>query len=111
MLERAAVLEVSGNPRGAERVAANFCRDTGGGRAAADHPPASMQVRTRLSPGGRWIRTLGPPVREAFFRDQPGTRQLKTGPVARTDFDDRQGQVYPAPSQAGPGNDINAGSA
>jgi hypothetical protein len=38
-------------------VAANFCRDAGGGRAAADHPPASMQVRTRLSPGGRWIRT------------------------------------------------------
>ena len=26
------------------------------------------------------------------------------------DFDDRQGQVYRAPSQAGPGNDINAGS-
>src|SRR6201987_4752596 len=26
------------------------------------------------------------------------------------DFDDRQGQVYRAPSQAGPGNDFNAGS-
>jgi hypothetical protein len=28
-----------------------------------------MQVRTRLSPGGRWIRTIGTPEREAcFFR-------------------------------------------
>jgi hypothetical protein len=26
-----------------------------------------MQVRTRLSPGGRWIRTIGTPEREACF--------------------------------------------
>src|SRR6202030_503139 len=65
MLERAAVREVSGNPRGAERVEAIFSRDAGGARAAADHPPASMQVRTRLSPGGRWIRTSGSP--QNFF--------------------------------------------
>ena len=29
---------------------------------------------------------------------------------ASSGFDDREGQVYPAPSQAGPGNDIHAGS-
>ena len=35
---------------------------------------------------------------------------VQTGAAARTGFDDRQAQVYRAPSQAGPGNDINAGS-
>src|SRR5207302_5569214 len=33
-----------------------------------------------------------------------------TGPVARAGFDDPQRQVYLVPSQAGPGNDIHAGS-
>ncbi len=37
-------------------------------------------------------------------------RRRQTGPVPGTGFDDRQGQVYRAPSQAGPGNDINVGS-
>ena len=41
--------------------------------------------------------------------DRPGRRR-QTGSAARTGFDDRQAQVYRAPSQAGPGNDINAGS-
>src|SRR5260370_34617088 len=35
---------------------------------------------------------------------------VQTGAPARTGFDDRQAQVYRAPSQAGPGNDIHAGS-
>ena len=35
----------------------------------------------------------------------------QTGPAEpELDFDDRQRQVYPASSQAGPGNDIHTGS-
>src|ERR1700720_4686015 len=37
-------------------------------------------------------------------------RRRQTGPVAGTGFEDRHGQVYRAPSQAGPGNDINVGA-
>jgi hypothetical protein len=38
-------------------------------------------------------------------------QRRQTGPVGPvSDFDDRQGQVYRAPSQAGPGNGIDAGS-
>ena len=40
----------------------------------------------------------------------PLIRQRQTRSVASSGFDDREGQVYPAPSQAGPGNDIHAGS-
>jgi hypothetical protein len=38
------------------------------------------------------------PVRTTYFRDRPRTRRRRTGPIARTDFDDRQDR-FPAPSQ------------
>ena len=50
------------------------------------------------------------PCRGQHFSRPPRTRRRQTGSAARTGFDDRQAQVYRAPSQAGPGNDINAGS-
>jgi hypothetical protein len=37
-----------------------------------------------------------------FFETAPEPGDDQTGPVSGTDFDDRQGQVYRAPSQAGP---------
>jgi hypothetical protein len=54
---------------------------------------------------------LGPPVRDSIFSRPPRNRATtnRLGSQSRI-FDDRQGQVYRAPSQAGPGNDINAGS-
>jgi hypothetical protein len=50
------------------------------------------------------------PYRVQHFSRPSRTRRRQTGSAARTGFDDRQAQVYRAPSQAGPGNDINAGS-
>jgi hypothetical protein len=50
------------------------------------------------------------PCRVPHFSRPPRTRRRQTGSAARTGFDDRQAQVYRAPSQAGLGNDINAGS-
>jgi hypothetical protein len=43
-------------------------------------PTPESQVRIRLPAGGRWIRTLGPPLRTAFFRDHPGNRRLRNRP-------------------------------
>jgi 2-polyprenyl-6-methoxyphenol hydroxylase-like FAD-dependent oxidoreductase len=50
--------------------------DRSGGLA----PDRAGQVRNRLSAGGRWIRTLGPPLRTALFRDQCGNRRLRNRP-------------------------------
>ena len=50
------------------------------------------------------------PYRGQHFSRPPRTRRRQTGSAARTGFDDRQAQVYRAPSQACPGDDINAGS-
>jgi hypothetical protein len=59
----------------------------------------------------------GSPPRFWVFPRSNRSRNLETAPdpattnsVAGSGFDDREGQVYPAPSQAGPGNDIYAGS-
>ena len=64
----------------------------------------------RLSSGESWIRTLGPRVRASIFETaaEPGDDE----PAGSQSWilNDRQGQVYHAPSQAGSGNDINAGS-
>ena len=72
--------------------------------------PSVRLPRSSHRAGGRRIRNLGPRKGQHFFKiaAEPGetTRPGKPEP----DFDDRQGQVYRAPSQAGPGNDINAGS-
>jgi hypothetical protein len=65
---------------------------------------------SRLAAGGRRIRTLGPTSEDSIFSRPPRIRRRQTGPVASAGFDDRQVQVYPSPSQAGPGNDIHAGS-
>ena len=59
MLERAAVREVSGNPRGAERVAANFCRDAGRGRAAADHAPGVRLAHRFVGEHGAVVSARG----------------------------------------------------
>src|SRR5712671_3843860 len=69
-----------------------------------------LGVRGRLSAGGRRIRTLGPTSEDSIFSRPPRIRRRQTGPVASAGFDDRQVQVYPSPSQAGPGNVIHAGS-
>src|SRR5712671_5323248 len=69
-----------------------------------------LGVRGRLSAGGRRIRTLGPTSEDSIFSRPPRIRRRQTGPVASAGFDDRQVQVYPSPSQAGPGDDIHAGS-
>ena len=75
--------------------------------------PPRETIRSKFAPDSLLEgEGFEPPVprRDKHFRDRPGTRLRQAGPVGRTDFDDRQGQVYRAPSQAGPGNDINAGS-
>ena len=69
-----------------------------------------LRERDGLSAGGRWIRTVGPPVGYSIFRDRPGRGDAKPARQPEPGFDDRQAQVYRAPSQAGPGNDINAWS-
>src|SRR6516162_4727219 len=51
-----------------------------------------------------------PPVGDAIFWDPPEPGDDKLARLPEPDSDDRQGRVYRAPSQAGPGNDINAGS-
>ena len=57
-----------------------------------------MDSKFRFLDLGRAIFYTAPELRAAKAREpQPG-------------FDDRQRQVYRAPSQAGPGNDIHAGS-
>ena len=45
-----------------------------------------------------------------FFETASEPGDDKPARQPQPDFDDRQGQVYRAPSQADPGNDINAGS-
>src|SRR6516162_406970 len=51
-----------------------------------------------------------PPVGDAIFWDPPEPGDDKLARLPEPDSDDRQGRVYRAPSEAGPGNDINAGS-
>src|SRR6476660_1012134 len=73
---------------------------------AISSPPAPYH----LPAGGRRIRTLGPTSENSIFSRPPRIRRRQTGPVASAGFGDRQVQVYPSPSQAGPGNVIHAGS-
>src|SRR5215472_12542589 len=57
------------------------------------------------------IRTFGSGLSsEPFFYTAPEPGDTKPPREPEPDFDDRQRQVYRAPSQAGPGNDIYAGS-
>jgi hypothetical protein len=51
-----------------------------------------------------------PPRRTAFFETAPEPGDDKSARWPELDFDDRRRPVYRALSQAGPGNDINAGS-
>jgi hypothetical protein len=50
--------------------------------------------------------------REAALEQRRKPPPVKTvlAPGSIANFDERQGQIYPALSRAGPGNDINAGS-
>ena len=53
-------------------------------RAALSAPPLPSVnlVRTRLSAGGRWIRTLGPPVGDGAWACFRGATESSGGPIA-----------------------------
>src|SRR6202030_709567 len=57
-------------------------------------PDRGSRVRTRLTAGGRWIRTIGTPEREAYFF--PGRNSL-AGTASRT----RGGDGLSAPTEQG----------
>jgi hypothetical protein len=44
------------------------------------------QVRSGLRAGGRWIRTLGPPVGDSIFSRPPRNPATRNRPVTRTGF-------------------------
>jgi hypothetical protein len=71
----------------------------------------SVPSRSPVNPRRFTSAILGFSPRSNRSRNlETATDPATTNSVASSGFDDREGQVYPAPSQAGPGNDIHAGS-
>ena len=98
--------------------------ERGTGRAASLFDSVRLLSIARVQLGGRgatrrtrWDRQFESPSLQHgvccepnFFVNIRRFGPVQTGAAAGAGFDDRQAQVYRAPSQAGPGNDINAGS-
>jgi hypothetical protein len=72
-------------------------------------PIVALSPRPSKSRMGRAARPLYDPG-TAFLETAPGCGDDKPARQPEPGFDDRQGQVYRAPSQPFVGNDIKAGS-